>query len=179
MAKKPYITPTEFVDALERLVDEATVPHYSGDEAFAECRICGEWEGHTDICPIPAILNWMQAPTLKIGPVDGDGILRGERDGCEPKTVAQMRPDAAVMFMCNDEQLFQEGWEGWDFVYTDVNGVEWLYSSEWVRVDETPDPPDVQQAADIQTQIEMHNAKHAHDRSYPLGEPIPDDDIPF
>jgi hypothetical protein len=42
--------------ALERLYDR-----HAG-EAFLECQICGDVDGHTDDCPIPAVQRWMDAP---------------------------------------------------------------------------------------------------------------------
>lgn len=52
----------EVVDLLNHVVDVCIVRHSNGDETFQECRVCGEWEGHTDLCPMPAIERWLMTP---------------------------------------------------------------------------------------------------------------------
>ena len=42
--------------ARERLYDR------NADEVFYECQLCGDVDGHTDDCPIPAVQRWMDAP---------------------------------------------------------------------------------------------------------------------
>lgn len=41
------------------LLDVAVVPHSSADETFLECKLCGEWEGHEEGCPVPALEAWL------------------------------------------------------------------------------------------------------------------------
>jgi hypothetical protein len=47
-------------DKLAALADDAIVRVHDpvSDETFIRCLVCGEWEGHTDICPLPAIERW-------------------------------------------------------------------------------------------------------------------------
>lgn len=33
--------------------------HYGADETFTLCRCCGEWDSHTDACPIPRLEAWL------------------------------------------------------------------------------------------------------------------------
>ena len=42
--------------ARERIYDR------NKDEVFYECQLCGDVDGHTDDCPIPALKAWMDAP---------------------------------------------------------------------------------------------------------------------
>ena len=51
--------PAVIVDMINLLVDAATVRHPNGDETFVECLVCGEWEGHTDKCPVPSLEQWL------------------------------------------------------------------------------------------------------------------------
>lgn len=60
-SKEPYETPLSLVELLNAIADEATSRHHDhqSDETLVECHVCGEWEGHTDECPIPAIQKWL------------------------------------------------------------------------------------------------------------------------
>lgn len=52
----------DLVDAIEALIDTAMRGHSTGGEdpeTFYECRACGEWDGHTDNCPIPLAQLWL------------------------------------------------------------------------------------------------------------------------
>jgi hypothetical protein len=55
-----YHTPQELIDVLESVTDWGLVPHHHepSGETLVECKVCGEWEGHTDLCPVPAIQKW-------------------------------------------------------------------------------------------------------------------------
>lgn len=61
MKANEYETPLSLVDLINAIADEATARHHDSqsDETLVECRVCGEWEGHTDLCPIPAIQKWL------------------------------------------------------------------------------------------------------------------------
>lgn len=50
-------------DLLADLEDEATIRHYDpqADEWQLDCRLCGQRDGHTDLCPLPAISRWLDA----------------------------------------------------------------------------------------------------------------------
>lgn len=60
----PHECPYAIVGVAEHLLDIATELHFDNqtEETFSECRLCGEWEGHTDQCPIPALKQWMGEP---------------------------------------------------------------------------------------------------------------------
>jgi hypothetical protein len=51
---------TPIADQLAALVEEACARYTDpvSEETFTRCLICGEWEGHTDHCPIPVIERW-------------------------------------------------------------------------------------------------------------------------
>lgn len=57
--------PTSIVDALDVAVTDALQVCYDrgSDETVVECLVCGEWEGHRDGCPIPAIQAWQAKET--------------------------------------------------------------------------------------------------------------------
>lgn len=61
---EPYEPPEEICEAVENFLGEVlrrvtfSAPSHDEAETFMECRICGEWDGHTDDCPIPAVLRW-------------------------------------------------------------------------------------------------------------------------
>lgn len=63
MAKLKHEVPVDVENALVDLVDVCIVLHYDhrSEETLTECRCCGEWEGHTDVCPMPAIGRWIEA----------------------------------------------------------------------------------------------------------------------
>ena len=50
-------------DAAETLLDAATSRHYdsTSEETFLECHACGEWDGHTPACWVPALKRWFDA----------------------------------------------------------------------------------------------------------------------
>jgi len=54
----------EIVDAVQTLLDLSTSTHYDykSEENFVKCHICGEWEGHTDVCFVPVLEKWMATP---------------------------------------------------------------------------------------------------------------------
>lgn len=58
-----YDPPKALIDTLNGLLDDAIRRHTerSTEETFEECILCGEWEGHTDQCPIPAIDRFLRA----------------------------------------------------------------------------------------------------------------------
>jgi hypothetical protein len=62
-----YETPQVLIDLIERVIDCGGNRHSNGDETFIECLVCGEWEGHTDDCPIPALDRWMAQPGINKG----------------------------------------------------------------------------------------------------------------
>jgi len=51
------------VDLLARVDDEGTSHHQdsTSGETFQECLLCGEWDGHTPECPMPAIDKYLRA----------------------------------------------------------------------------------------------------------------------
>lgn len=53
---------TELVDSVTAVLDIAIVPHYDrqADETFIQCKLCNEWEGHTDACPVPSLELWLR-----------------------------------------------------------------------------------------------------------------------
>jgi hypothetical protein len=57
----------EVINAVEQLVDVAIVRHAipNADETLTECCLCGDWEGHTDDCPMPAVLAWREDDKVK------------------------------------------------------------------------------------------------------------------
>jgi hypothetical protein len=61
MATPPIPAP-DVVNLLNDVLDAATLRHSNGDETFIECRLCGEWDGHTDACPLPTIEGWLEGP---------------------------------------------------------------------------------------------------------------------
>jgi len=68
----PMIPAEELVTMLNDVADDAIVRHMnSDDETFLECRVCGEWDSHTDICPIPAIEHWLRASGSEPGAAVG------------------------------------------------------------------------------------------------------------
>lgn len=59
----PRSIETAVVGLLEEASDLALVRHAGGDaEVFIECRLCGEWDGHRGLCPLPAIQAWLNEP---------------------------------------------------------------------------------------------------------------------
>lgn len=54
----------QILDQLEEVLDTAIVRHHDhkSDETLMECRLCEEWEGHTENCPIPTIEKFMAGP---------------------------------------------------------------------------------------------------------------------
>ena len=53
----------ELDNLLEQVLDEAMIPHrdMQSEESFQECAICGEWDGHVNHCPIPAIDKYINS----------------------------------------------------------------------------------------------------------------------
>lgn len=60
MATPKHEPPAVVVEIVNLLVDNAIVSHSNGDETFHECLVCGDWEGHTDDCPMPALERWLR-----------------------------------------------------------------------------------------------------------------------
>lgn len=52
--------PNDINDLFDQVLDRATQKHQDAvsEETFIECRVCGEWDDHTDVCPVPAIERW-------------------------------------------------------------------------------------------------------------------------
>ena len=62
-------TPQSLVDALDGIACDA-LQHQAdpqSDETLVLCLICGEWEGHAEICPLPAIEKWLATPAAETG----------------------------------------------------------------------------------------------------------------
>lgn len=57
----PEIPAPEVVTLLNEVADVAILRHSNGDETFTECRVCGEWDSHADLCPIRAIERWLKS----------------------------------------------------------------------------------------------------------------------
>jgi hypothetical protein len=83
-------TPQELDDMLEAIWDQSRQLHHDtqSDEKLLQCLVCGEWEGHTVVCPIPVIETWLDQPTSDIRDIDpkspepdSDG-LHCENPGC-------------------------------------------------------------------------------------------------
>ena len=57
-------------DRLAAIADDALALVHDpvSEESFTRCLICGEWEDHTDVCPIPAIERWAK-PTQAPQPI--------------------------------------------------------------------------------------------------------------
>ena len=55
--------PQELTDMLDSFLSEVVQTHYDSqsEDTFVECKLCGEWEGHTEDCPVPAIETYMKA----------------------------------------------------------------------------------------------------------------------
>ena len=52
-------------NAVQALLDVALVrlrDYHHADVTLIECQLCGDVDGHTDDCPIPAVQRWMDAP---------------------------------------------------------------------------------------------------------------------
>lgn len=59
--REHYEAPENVVEAVDALMDVATRTETNRDgETFTECKMCGEWEGHHDDCPMPAIVKWWE-----------------------------------------------------------------------------------------------------------------------
>ena len=60
------ILKNELNDLLDQVTDEVYSNHRdsTSEETFQSCNLCGEWEGHTDVCPIPAIETWQKYDAL-------------------------------------------------------------------------------------------------------------------
>lgn len=46
-------------EGLDEVLGVATMLHPAGDETLTQCRLCDEFEGHTDECPMPWIDHWL------------------------------------------------------------------------------------------------------------------------
>ena len=53
-------------DAVAHLLDEAISRHsgvVAGDpETFIQCHMCGKWEEHAAMCPVPYLQAWLDEP---------------------------------------------------------------------------------------------------------------------
>lgn len=58
-----YTPPDQIIDLVDQLVNAAQTGYHDrqSDETMAFCVMCGEWEGHTDDCPIPKLKEWMNS----------------------------------------------------------------------------------------------------------------------
>ncbi len=54
-----FVVLTEVAEAVEALVDVGLSQHGT-DEAFIECHLCGDWDGHKTGCPMPLLLVWQE-----------------------------------------------------------------------------------------------------------------------
>jgi hypothetical protein len=56
-----YEAPQSLIEAIDSVVSDAISKSTTADdeETFTLCRLCGEWEGHTDDCPIPWMDSWL------------------------------------------------------------------------------------------------------------------------
>jgi hypothetical protein len=73
MAKtRTHTCPDELMDQLRTFVDAAIFTHHdrTSDELLDECLVCGEWDAHTDACPVPGILAFVYPPRRVAKPVD-------------------------------------------------------------------------------------------------------------
>ncbi len=61
MTRKQYEAPAIVIELMNLLADNAIVRHSNDDETFLECLVCGEWDGHADECPMPAIERWLKS----------------------------------------------------------------------------------------------------------------------
>lgn len=54
---------TQIDNVLEQTLDDAIVRHHDSQsgETFEECVVCGEWDGHVNHCPIPAIDKYINS----------------------------------------------------------------------------------------------------------------------
>lgn len=56
---EPYEPPAEVLQLVNTLIDQArTSQSWHTGETFVQCLVCGEWEGHADNCPMPALIRW-------------------------------------------------------------------------------------------------------------------------
>lgn len=61
-AKAHHRCADELIDQVGALLEAAEARHTDrhADETFSECLLCGEWDSHTDACPVPAIYRWLE-----------------------------------------------------------------------------------------------------------------------
>lgn len=59
---RKYQTPEELITLADELLDLSTTRHhdYTSGESFRECRICGEWDSHSDTCFVPKLRDWFE-----------------------------------------------------------------------------------------------------------------------
>jgi hypothetical protein len=59
---RPFRVSDTVIEAVAELLDTVTngTYHESTDEVFTQCLMCGEWEGHADECPVPALKKWQE-----------------------------------------------------------------------------------------------------------------------
>lgn len=52
---------TDLDNRLEQILEDTIAKHHDSQsgETFEECVLCGEWDGHEVLCPIPAIDKWV------------------------------------------------------------------------------------------------------------------------
>lgn len=55
--------PMEAAEAIDQLLGWVLVRHHDtqSEETFVECKLCGEWEDHRSLCPVPALQAFMNA----------------------------------------------------------------------------------------------------------------------
>jgi len=58
----PFEPDAEVLEAINAFADLAIRRQtWHTEETFEECRVCGEWDSHTDDCPMPAIVKWIHS----------------------------------------------------------------------------------------------------------------------
>lgn len=62
-APRAWEVPLHLIDLIDEVLCEAHLrqndPRGDG-ETFILCQVCGEWDSHTDACPIPALKKWFE-----------------------------------------------------------------------------------------------------------------------
>lgn len=52
----------QLIQSLDQVTDDAMIPHHDhvSEESFQECILCGGWDEHMNVCPIPAIETFLK-----------------------------------------------------------------------------------------------------------------------
>jgi hypothetical protein len=57
MAQQTTTARRTFAEDIDELIEDTRISHSNDDgETFLECVVCGDWEGHTDECPMPHLI---------------------------------------------------------------------------------------------------------------------------